>query len=84
MSTSEGLDQAEGAPTRFMVAAGGVVSEGYGHDGAMVRLRSKKCRRMVDVATRCSGVCPLVIMLGVCQLRRVVSLRLGSVAADGQ
>ena len=31
MSTSEGLDHAEGASTRFMVASGGVRSEGYGH-----------------------------------------------------
>ena len=26
-----GVDHAEGAPTRFMVALGGVLSEGYGH-----------------------------------------------------
>ena len=25
------LDHAEGAPTRFLVASGGVLSEGYGH-----------------------------------------------------
>ena len=35
---SEGLDHAEGAPTRFMVASGGVLSEGYGHGGPGVCL----------------------------------------------
>ena len=30
--SSEGLD-AEGASTSFMVASGGVLSEGYGHGG---------------------------------------------------
>ena len=34
----EGLDHAEGAPTRFVVASGGVLSEGYGHDGSGVCL----------------------------------------------
>ena len=33
LSRSEGLDHADGASTRFMVASGGNVSEGYGHDG---------------------------------------------------
>ena len=33
LSRSEGLDYAEGAPTGFIVASGGVLSEGYGHDG---------------------------------------------------
>ena len=32
MSRSEGLVHAEEAPTRFMVASGGVLSEGCGHD----------------------------------------------------
>ena len=32
------LDYAEGASTRFMVASGGVLSEGYGHDGPGVYL----------------------------------------------
>ena len=32
-SRSKGLDHAEGATTRFMVASGGVLSEGYGHGG---------------------------------------------------
>ena len=31
-------DHAEGASTRFMVASGGVLSEGYGHDGPGVCL----------------------------------------------
>ena len=34
----QGLDHAEGAPTRFMVASGGVLSEGYGHGGPGVCL----------------------------------------------
>ena len=32
LSRSEWLDHAEGASTRFMVASGGDLSEGYGHD----------------------------------------------------
>ena len=32
-SRSEWLDHAEGASTSFMVASGGVLSEGYGHGG---------------------------------------------------
>ena len=35
---SEGLGHAEGASTRFMVASGGVLSEGYGHGGPGIRL----------------------------------------------
>ena len=35
---SEGLDHDEGAPTRFMVASSGVLSEGYGHGGPGVCL----------------------------------------------
>ena len=35
---SEGLDHAEGAPTGFMIASGGVLSEGYGHGGLGVCL----------------------------------------------
>ena len=35
---SEGLDHAEGASTRFMVASGEVLSEGYGHGGPGVCL----------------------------------------------
>ena len=38
LSRSEGLDHAERAPTRFMVASGGVLSEGYGHGGPGVCL----------------------------------------------
>ena len=38
MSRSEGLDHVEGASTRFMVASGGVLSEGYGHGGPGVCL----------------------------------------------
>ena len=38
MSISEGLVHAEGAPTRFMVASGGGLSEGCGHDGPSVCL----------------------------------------------
>ena len=38
LSRSEGLDHAEGASTRFMVASGGVLSEGYGHGGPGVCL----------------------------------------------
>ena len=34
MSGTEGLDHAEVAFTRFMVASGGVLFEGYGHGGA--------------------------------------------------
>ena len=32
LSRSEGLVHAEGAPKHFIVASGGVLSEGYGHD----------------------------------------------------
>ena len=32
LSRFEGLVYAEGAPTRFMIASCGVLSEGYGHD----------------------------------------------------
>ena len=35
---SEGLDHAEGASIGFMVASGGVLSEGYGHSGPGVRV----------------------------------------------
>ena len=38
LSRSHGLDHAEGASTRFMVGSGGVLSEGYGHDGPGVCL----------------------------------------------
>ena len=38
LSRSEGLVHAEGAPTRFMVASGGVLSEGCGHGGPGVCL----------------------------------------------
>ena len=38
LSRSEWLDHAEGAPTRFIVESGGVLSEGYGHDGPGVCL----------------------------------------------
>ena len=38
LSRYEGLDHAEGAPTRFMVASGGVLSEGCGHGGPGVCL----------------------------------------------
>ena len=38
LSRSEGLDHAEGAPTRFMAASGGVLSKGYGHGGSGVCL----------------------------------------------
>ena len=38
LSRSEWLVHAEGASTRFMVASGGVLSEGYGHDGSGVCL----------------------------------------------
>ena len=38
MSRSEGLDHAEGAPTRFMVASGGGLSEGFGHGGSGICL----------------------------------------------
>ena len=38
LSRSEGLVYAEGAPTGFMVASGGVLSEGYGHGGPGVCL----------------------------------------------
>ena len=33
LSTSKGLNHAEEASTSFMVASGGVPSEGYGHGG---------------------------------------------------
>ena len=33
LSRSEELDHAEGAPTRFMIASGGVLSEGFAHGG---------------------------------------------------
>ena len=50
LSRSEGLDHAEGASTGFMVASGGVLSEGYGHGGlasawAMARRRPTEYRR---------------------------------------
>ena len=32
LSRSEGLDHAEEASTSFIVASGGVLSDGYGHD----------------------------------------------------
>ena len=35
---TEGLDHAKGASTGFMVASGGVLSEGYGHEGPGVCL----------------------------------------------
>ena len=38
MPRSEGLDHDEGASTRFMVAPGGVLSEGYGYGGPGVGL----------------------------------------------
>ena len=38
LSRSEGLVHAEGAPTRFVVASGGVLPEGCGHDGSGVCL----------------------------------------------
>ena len=38
LSRSEGLEHAEGPPTRFMDASGGVLSEGYGHGGTGVCL----------------------------------------------
>ena len=38
LSRSEGLVHAEGAPTRFVVAEGGVLSEGCGHGGPGVGL----------------------------------------------
>ena len=38
MPRSKWLDYAEGASTGFMVASGGVLSEGYGHDGPGVCL----------------------------------------------
>ena len=38
LSRSEGLDHAEEAPTRFMVASVGVLSEGCGHGGPGVCL----------------------------------------------
>ena len=33
LSRYEGLVHAEGAPSRFVVASGGVLFEGYGHGG---------------------------------------------------
>ena len=36
MSRSERLDHAEEAPTRFMVASGGVLSDGHGGPGVCV------------------------------------------------
>ena len=38
LSVSKGLDHAKGASTGFMVASGGGLSEGYGHDGPGVCL----------------------------------------------
>ena len=38
LSRSEWLDYAEGASIGFMVASGGDLSEGYGHDGPGVCL----------------------------------------------
>ena len=38
LSRSEWLDHAERAPTRFVVASDGGLSEGYGHDGPGVCL----------------------------------------------
>ena len=63
LSISELLDHAEGASTGFMVASGGVLSKGYGHDDmasalAMARRKPDDDRRKMDAETRCSGVCP--------------------------
>ena len=62
---SEGLDHAEGAPTRFMVASGGVLSEAYGQSGHGVCLGDGQKDEGVPsrgthsaYATRCAGVCP--------------------------
>ena len=63
MSRSEGLDYAEGAPKRFIVAQVESYLKDAGKAGlasawAMARRRSREYRRKVDAATRCSGVCP--------------------------
>ena len=42
LSRSEGLVHAEGSSTGFMVASGGVLSEGYGHDGPGVCLGDRQ------------------------------------------
>ena len=52
-----------GATTGFMVASGGVLSDGYGHGAlapglAMAKRRPIEYRRKLDASTRCSGVCP--------------------------
>ena len=54
----KGLVHVEGAPTRFMVASGGVLSEGCGHGGPGVCQGDGQTeyRHKVDAATRCSGV----------------------------
>ena len=58
MYRSEWLNLAKGAPTRFMIASGGVLSEGYGHGGPGVCLGDDQTeyRHKVDAATRSSGV----------------------------
>ena len=61
-SRSKGLDHAEEASTRFMVASGGVLSEGYGHDGPSVCLG--------DGQTEDEGV-PLQVGRGDALLRRM-------------
>ena len=56
LSRSKWLDHVEGAPTHFMVASSGVISEGCGGPDvawAMARRRPKEYRRKVDAATRC-------------------------------
>ena len=48
----------KGAPTRFMVASEGDLSEGYGHcdPGDCLGDGQTEYRRKVDAATHCSGV----------------------------
>ena len=57
---SEGLDQTEEASTSFMIASGGVLSNGYRHGltsaWVMAKRRPKEYRRKVDAVTCCSGI----------------------------
>ena len=58
LSTSEWLDNVEGASTGFMVASGGVLSGGYGHGGPGVCLGDGQTEAE-GIPTRRSGVCPI-------------------------
>ena len=59
LSRYEGLDHAEGAPTRFMVASGGVLPEEYGHGGPGVSLGDGQTEAEIVLSQGGRGVAPL-------------------------